>query len=205
MQNISSSPPQDDTRTQTCNIFTQRVSLFMNNYETNRKAFEISYDEYFDQIFYFLASRINDRERAKELAQETFMKTWKYIVEGNKVTNMRPFLYTTAYNLFKNELRRKREIVSLETAFENFGFQPTDESMLQDRRSELVLLTERVQDLDEPYRKALTLRYVDGLAVQEIAHLLDETPTTISVRIHRGLTKLRNTYAYGTRNKKTAY
>ena len=77
--------------------------------------------------------------------------------------------------------------------------------MLQDRRSELVLLTERVQDLDEPYRKALTLRYVDGLAVQEIAHLLDETPTTISVRIHRGLTKLRNTYAYGTRNKKTAY
>ena len=50
---------------------------------------------------------------------------------------------------------------------------------------------QKLQELPDQYREVLTMRYVEGLAPKEIAEYLEESENAVSVRIHRGLHKLR--------------
>jgi RNA polymerase sigma-70 factor (ECF subfamily) len=63
-----------------------------------QKEFEKAYDLYADAIFRHCYLRVSDRELAKDLMQETFMKTWEYLASGKDIDDVRPFLYRTALN-----------------------------------------------------------------------------------------------------------
>lgn len=56
-----------------------------------------------------------------------------------------------------------------------------------------VELYESLARLTPRRRAAIVLRYVDDLAVTEIAEILECTPTTVSSLIHRALADLRST------------
>jgi DNA-directed RNA polymerase specialized sigma24 family protein len=45
--------------------------------------------------------------------------------------------------------------------------------------------------LDDPYRTALTLRFIDGLAFAEIATQMETLPRTARTWVGRGLSTLR--------------
>lgn len=159
-----------------------------------QKTFESAYVEYLEPIYRYFFYRLNDRDRAKDLAQETFMRTWLYARDGGTIQAMRPFLYTTASNLFKNELRAKKPVSSLDTLMSETSFEVEAEETSAEERLEATLLMKKVDELPEKYREVLLLRYVDGLPPRDIAPLLDESVTAVSVRIHRALSKLRELY-----------
>jgi len=48
-----------------------------------------------------------------------------------------------------------------------------------------------LQKLPDAYREALSLRYIEGLSPQEIGKIVGESENAVSVRIHRGLKKLK--------------
>src|SRR4029079_7992730 len=52
-------------------------------------------------------------------------------------------------------------------------------------------IAEALLTLREPYRSAVVMRYVQGLAAREIAARLDVTPEAVRTRISRGLDLLR--------------
>lgn len=151
-----------------------------------------AYDEYADAVFRHCALRISDRERGRELMQETFLKAWESVRRGTKVENMRAFLYKIANNLIIDTYRRDRGEVSLEDMAEEKGFDPADERA--DMNVERLVAGREVMDtlqkLEEPYRTALVMRYVDGLEPKDIADTLGITANVASVRIHRGLKHL---------------
>lgn len=155
------------------------------------QEFIASYDEYADAIFRYCYFKVYDRERARDLMQDTFTKTWEYLASGKEVENLRAFLYRTAHNLTVNEVVRSRA-VSLDHMTETFGFDPRDTKMLSpEQESEYALLLKKMSELEPLDRDLLTMRYVEGLPVKEIAGILQEAPNTISVRIHRTLKRLR--------------
>lgn len=153
-----------------------------------------AYEAYADAIFRFCYFRLYDRERASELMQETFLKAWDYLSRTEKkVENLRAFLYKIATNLVIDESRqRKKRTVSLEDLHEQ-GFDP-GEDLTGDMKAmidhQAVLLA--LDSLDDKYKEAVKMRYVDDLAVKEIAHLLNDNENNVSVKIHRGLKQLRN-------------
>ena len=172
-----------------------RVSLCMGQHNAKTRAeFETAYETHFESIFLFLAARINDRERAKELAQETFMRTWTHMANGNTIYLMRPFLYTTAHNLFKNELRRKRDTVSLETLMEATGFEASDETIATEQESLAKELFAKMKTLPIKQQETLRLRYAEGLPIQAIAERSGESPSAVAVRIHRAIKQLHKKY-----------
>lgn len=156
-----------------------------------QEDFEKAYDEFLEPIFRYFYFRFNDRDRAKDLAQETFMRAWMYVRTGKEIGTMKPFLYTTAGNIFKNELRGKKPVTSLDALTESAGFEIASEETSAEEVSEARLLMKKLDDLSPKYREVLILRYVDGLPPKEIAVILGETDTNVSVRIHRALRKLR--------------
>ncbi|MDP7068913.1 MAG: sigma-70 family RNA polymerase sigma factor [Candidatus Peribacteraceae bacterium] len=155
--------------------------------------FAEAYDAYSDSIFRHCCYRCFNRERARELMQDTFMKTWDYLAAGNDIDNVQAFLYRTANNLLIDEARRrkKREVVSFEDmaedGFDIEGEDGRDQAKVFDAKA----VAEILYELEEPYRTALIMRYIDELSPKEIAELLNETANGVSVRINRGLKMLR--------------
>jgi RNA polymerase sigma-70 factor (ECF subfamily) len=162
-------------------------------------TFEEAFEAYSDELFRHASIRLSDRERALELTQETFMKVWQYAQKGGQdIKSLRPFLYRTLRNLIIDEYR-KHKAVSLEAMAERAQMDVED-YMTPDESNTLEAAVGRhegkralaaLKDLAEPYREAVVMRYIDGLSPQEIAKAIGESENVVSVRVHRGLKKLR--------------
>jgi|SRR3989344_533818 len=159
------------------------------------EEFMKAYEKYSDAIFRYCYFRVYDRERAKDLVQETFMKTWDYIAQGNDIGNIRAFLYRVARNIIIDYTRKKKED-SLE-ALQESGFNPgLDERANKEIEFDFQAALQAIKSLDEKYREAVTMRYIEGYSPKEIARMIDETENVVSVRIHRGLQQLRKKIKY---------
>lgn len=150
-----------------------------------------AYDQFADAIFRHCVFRVSDREKAKDLAQGSFVRLWDYMSQGKEIDNMRAFLYRIANNLIIDEYRKKKD-ESLDRMRDEEGFDIGFDVMrdieTKDEHAKAVALLECLPD---KYREALVMRHVDGLSVKDIAHLTHETENVISVRIHRAIEKLK--------------
>jgi len=164
-----------------------------------QQDFERAFEAYNDELFRHAAMRLKDRDRAIELTQECFMKVWEYAQKGGEIRELRPFLYRTLRHLIIDEYRRKKP-VSLEAMAEEFedknveALLPPDQSNTLERaieRFDGVAALAALQKLPDAYREALSLRYIEGLSPQEIGKIVGESENAVSVRIHRGLKKLK--------------
>ncbi len=153
--------------------------------------FAKAYEEFSDAIFRHCYFHTFKREDAKEIMQETFMKTWEYIASGREIEQVRPFLYRTATNLMINASKKKKE-QSLDE-LQEAGFDPgvEDDAHKRDVIQEQRVL-EVLEKIEEPYRQVVMLRYIEDLTPAEIAEITGESANSVSVRIHRGLKQLRS-------------
>lgn len=166
------------------------------------QAFLAAFDEHADALFRHAYFRVSDRERAKDLVQDTFMRAWEYIARGEEIQQWKPFLYRVLGNLIIDEYRKKkanslddmleRDDVS-EDLFEDLSAGGLDEviSALDAAR-----LAELIHELPDTYREVIILRFVDGLSPKEIADFADVSENVISVRVHRGLKQLKEIFEY---------
>ncbi|MEK7180348.1 MAG: sigma-70 family RNA polymerase sigma factor [Patescibacteria group bacterium] len=169
---------------------------------STEKRFIEAFEVYSDALFRHSFFRISDREKALDLVSETFMKTWDYVVKGKEVDDFRPFLYRVLNNLIIDEYRKKKA-VSLDEFLEKEGasegdvpalhFNPKEEIELHLDAKEAI---KAITSLPEKYRQVITMRFVDGFSPKEISELVEESENAVSVRIHRGLARLRETLHY---------
>ena len=166
---------------------TKRADAWAANLE---KEFLAVYDQHADALFRHALLRVRDRELAKDLVQEAYSRTWKYLSDGKEVTYMRAFLYRIVNNLIVDHSRKKKSS-SLDTLMEEDGFEPVDESLrpMEDVPASREALKE-LKSLDEIYRTVITMRYMDEMSPKEIAHALGVSENVVSVRIHRGIERL---------------
>jgi RNA polymerase sigma-70 factor (ECF subfamily) len=148
-----------------------------------------AYEEHSDAIFRHVLFRVFDRDKAKDVTQECFLRTWRRLAAGAQIANLRAFLYRTAINLVIDESRKKKS-ESLEAALES-GFEPASTGIRPDAATEAARAAQAIDDMDEIYRDVLRLRYVDGLGPSDIAEILGESENVVSVRLHRGLKLLK--------------
>ena len=133
---------------------------------------------------------VYNREKARDLTQEAFIKAWTYLKDGKEVQNLKAFIYRVANNLIIDDVRKKKE-ASLDALAEN-GFDPSlGTQTSEENRIDGLILKETLQLLDEEYREVVYMRYIENLQPREIAEILNESVNIISVRIHRGLKKLK--------------
>ncbi|TAL48764.1 RNA polymerase sigma factor [Patescibacteria group bacterium] len=164
--------------------------------ESKKKMFAEAYEKFADSLFRHCFFRVSDRERAIDLVQETFLRTWQTIERGTEVRNLKAFLYRVLNNATIDHYR-KHKTDSLDALLEDEGFDPPaagDEAVIKD--AEVALLRQTLAELEEPYRGTMILRYVDGLSITEIAEILGETENVISVRLHRGAKKIKELLGY---------
>lgn len=153
------------------------------------------YDAYADVLFRHCFLRIYDREQAKDLVQEIFLRAWRYTQKGNQVENMRALLYRIANNLIIDEARKRKSSGGTPSSMEDLveaGHEPFRDIRAQlTAKIEVGLLQKTLAQLADDDRRIILLRYMDDLEPREIAEILNESPNVTSVRLHRAIKKLQ--------------
>lgn len=163
-----------------------------------QEQFAKAYDQHADAIFRHCCLRVYDRELAKDLMQETFMKAWKYYSEGEgeKIENIKALLYKIATNLIIDHSRRpsSKQSASLEDLVEA-GFEPGEDrsDKLKDEldAKDALKIMDRIK---EDYREVLILRYFNDLSLKQTAEALGISENLVSVRLNRALQELKKTF-----------
>lgn len=148
------------------------------------------YDAYADDIYRFCFLKVSSRELAQDLTQEVFTRFWQAVREGTVMRSERALLYTIARNLVIDWYRKKKES-SLDHLTEQgieFGGEGAGDVT---REAEMGEALRAVNELDEPSREALLMRFVEGLSPKEIANLTGESANAVSVRLNRAMKKVR--------------
>jgi RNA polymerase sigma-70 factor (ECF subfamily) len=169
-------------------------------------AFGALVEEHQDLLVNYLSKLTGQRERAEDLAQETFVRLYqnwgRYREEGTVVA----YLLRIGTNLVRDEERRKKRWNLLWPVWSRGGKSPdgvhTEELPAEPDPERRLLSAEerqRVQEalasLDLLHRTPLVLREIEGLSYQEIATILDCQEGTVKSRLHRGRQVLKEKLA----------
>lgn len=137
--------------------------------------------------------KVHDHAIGQDLVQDTYLKTWKYLVKGGKIDTMKAFLYHILNNLIIDEYR-KHKTTSLDAILEK-GYEPsvgTTERLFSalDGKAALLLIAK----LPPTYRKVMRMRYVQDLSLKEISLITGQSKNTVAVQVHRGVEKMKELY-----------
>lgn len=167
----------------------------ISNTKTKRQQILLTagYNDFGVHLKRYAHSRTHNLPLSDDLIQDTFLKTWKYLVKGGKIKVMEAFLYHILKALIIDEYR-KRKTTSLDILIEK-GFSPsvntTQQSIDIIDGSQALLL---INELPPLYQKVIRLRYLQDLSIGEISLLTGKTRNTVAVQLHRGLEKLKVLY-----------
>ena len=132
----------------------------------------------------------NDLALADDLAQEAFIRAYKNIRSFRGEARFSTWLYRIAYNCFREDARRKKELVGIdESRWQNeIDPQTVEPGLKQDLMHALNLLPPHE-------RTAVVLCCQNGLSHDEAAHVLDIPLGTVKTNVLRGREKLKRTLA----------
>jgi len=154
------------------------------------KDFAAAYDQHADAIFRHCYTRTGNRALARDLTQETFLRAWGSVAEGAAIENLRAFLYRVATNAVIDHVRKAKEY-SLDTMMDE-GFDPASRGHYAiTARADYGDFMRALTRLDDMHKTVVTMRLIDDMSPREIAKILNEPENTVSVRIHRGIKKLK--------------
>ena len=138
-----------------------------------------------DSLERFALSLTSNRDEAKDLLQETYVKALTYRDKFTEFTNLKAWTYTIMKNTFINNYRKaKRENTTLDNTKDLFYLNITKESPLMNPDSEYSLkeLTKAVNSLDDEFRVPFVM-HTEGFKYKEIAEKLNLKIGTVKSRI----------------------
>jgi RNA polymerase sigma-70 factor (ECF subfamily) len=137
-----------------------------------------------------LARRLSGRDAhaAEDLEQEVWAAALAH--PPRQSSSLRGWLRTITRTRSVERLRRRGRAGRAEReAARPEAIEGADESVA--RRDQALRLARALQELDEPYRAVLILRFVEDLAPREVAQRLDRPVETVRTQTRRGLLLLR--------------
>jgi RNA polymerase sigma-70 factor (ECF subfamily) len=174
----------------------------------SEKAFRELLDRYQRPVFSLVYRMVRDRERAEDLAQETFIKVFNHLERYDPKYKFSSWIFKIASNLAIDQLRKKEpETVSLEGSRHASTAEQQEATRIQiesrDENPEESLeakelgagIEHAVGQLRPEYRTAIILRHVEGRPYEEIAQIMDVPLGTVKTYIRRARLELRETLA----------
>lgn len=178
------------------NRFNERILLYRVR-RGDAEAFSPLYDEYVDKIYRFVYLKVATAHDAEDITAETFLKVWHYIRDGKKVKYFQALLYMTARNLVIDFYRRKglggASIEEAEIVVADRSDLTLEEKM--DLKIDLSRIEESLRQLKDAYREVIILHFLNELSVKEIAAILEASPGSVRVLLHRGVKALKGLLA----------
>ena len=151
------------------------------------------YDDAVGEVFGYLLARCRNRAVAEDVTSEVFMGAVDAITRGQVEAVTTAWLIGIARHKLVDHWRRAdREQRRLEAVADQTATVPPDDPW--DVRLDVLAARHTLERLGAPHRAALTLRYLDGLSVPEVAAVLDRTVHATEALLMRAKRAFRNRY-----------
>lgn len=178
-----------------------------------REGREAAYREllgrYERPVFSLIYRLVRDREKAEDLAQDTFIKVMNALDRYDPTRKFSSWIFKIAHNTALDQLRKKEpRTLSIDgspharTASEieatSFTPESTDETPEEYTASKELgsEIEAAIGTLRAEYRTAIVLCHVEGRAYDEIAEIMDVPLGTVKTFIHRGRNELKKKLAH---------
>ena len=158
-----------------------------------RDAFERLYGEYHAPIYNLCARVLGDREEAKDVTQEVFIKAFDQLPQADAESfGLRAWLYRVATNACFNHLRSRRKLDGGGDAGLEHAASGIDEF---ERARTVALVEQSLGEMNERYRTALVLKDLQGLPPEEIAEVMEVSRPNADVLVHRARASFKTAFA----------
>jgi RNA polymerase sigma-70 factor (ECF subfamily) len=159
--------------------------------EKSEDEFEKFFKVYLNRIYTVVYRVVKNPATAEDLTQEVMMKVYNNIHKFREQSQLSSWVYRIAYNHAVSNLRRDRDTESIEDyeAKIEDGSGSHLDYLQREEMSDYV--KQKLMELPEEYRVALTLYHFKDLSYQEIAYTMGINIGTVKTYIHRGRNDLK--------------
>jgi RNA polymerase sigma-70 factor (ECF subfamily) len=154
-------------------------------------AFLSLYQQALPEVYGYVSRRCGDPAVAEDITSETFLAAVRAIRAGDVITVGVPWLIGVARHKLADHWRARAKDERLQGALEE---EHVEEDDPWDVTLDRMRATDVLCGLGDHHRAALTLRYVDGLPVPEVATLLGRTVHATEALLVRARNAFRNAY-----------
>ena len=158
----------------------------------DESAFSLLYDEYFNKVYRYVVTQVGNQTEAEDLTQEVFIKALHAI--GSYKQKGAPFaswLFRIARNNiidFWRKQKGKKTTSIDEAASLASEDDPVD---MTERRSEAALLADALKLIPQAQKEVVSLRFVSGLSIAEVAQVLGKKEGTVKALQFNGMVSMR--------------
>lgn len=161
-----------------------------------QSAYAMLVNKYQQYVFTLVMRYVNNREVAEELAQDVFVKAYRYLADFKGQSKFSTWLYTIVHTTCLSHLRKKPEntilteqdkLVAISDEYSP-GQQPSD---VLEQKTQKHLLANAMKHLPKTDAELLTLFYQAEQSVNEIGIILGLTESNVKVRLLRARQKLK--------------
>lgn len=156
---------------------------------------------YKDRIVNFLYRYTSSREESEDIAQEAFIRLYRYKHLYREVGKFSTWFYTIAINIARTNIRKKSRIKTM--SINNFykdndkDYELTSKVTLPDEDANAVgenyYIQKAIDSLDDIHKEVIILRDVQDLEYDEISKILNLPLGTVKSRINRARESLKAT------------
>lgn len=156
------------------------------------QAFGILYDRYVERIYAYARREAGDIATAEDIVSATFEKALKNLPTYRwRGTSFCAWLYKIARNELRMQWRKQKWTVPLRDIFRSsHSVEQTVQANNDNDALQMALC--RLSTADQ---EILRLRYYESLSHPEIGEVLNCSPNSAAVRLHRALKRLRTQMA----------
>ena len=142
----------------------------------------------------YLIASFGITKDAEDVTQETFLQLFRVLAAGQRIDQVRAWVFRVAHNLAMNRLGEHRFVTIVdEDAWQDLCSLADDRSPNPEQQAldaERIRLLERgMRQLSTQQRQCLLLR-IEGLRYREIADVLGVTTSTVAEFLRRAMHKL---------------
>ena len=169
----------------------------------DRRAFEELVERHKQKAYYIAFDFSRDREDAKDLSQEAFLKAFTNLKNFDGRSSFYTWFYRILVNLCLDFKRRQKRTPTdsfdetlespMESSYEPQKPPAPDQQVLAGQFSRRI--GEALEALPARQRTAFILKNHQGLSIKEIADLMETAEGTVKVHLHRAVTALRRSLA----------
>jgi RNA polymerase sigma-70 factor (ECF subfamily) len=150
-----------------------------------------------DPLYAYLVRLVGDYHAAQDVLQDVFVQVIKNIGWLREPRFFRPWAYRIASREAFRWLRRERRLSALtedESALDSVAGETATEEVDVETRQRLL---EMLGDVSPASRAVLSLHYLEGMTLQEVADVLEISLAAVKSRLAYGLVVLRKKVAFG--------
>ena len=150
------------------------------------------FDLYAPVIYNYILRLCQDPIQADQIVGDVFSRFLDQLAVGQGPrTNLRSYLYQTAYHLFIDQIRDHQRAAPIEiveyVAPENDSVQ----TMVENRALLDAVMIAINNNLTEEQRHVVVLRFLEGLSLKETAQIVGKNAKSVKALQSRGIAKLR--------------